>query len=108
MTTADLIADMFVHRAHVSTLTREGEWGDSFADPVWVDCFIDHSRTLVRDGAGAEVVSEATLTTHPHHAALFTPGSLVDLGSRTATVIKCAQAVGHHLDLPDHCEVVLT
>lgn len=108
MRAADELAEFYVHTVTVRTLTGGGAWGDEFADPVEVPCFIDHTRALVRNGAGAEVISEATLTCSPQDYQHFTPGTEVDLPDRTATVIKAGLADSGALDLPDHTEVTLT
>ncbi|GAA3705400.1 hypothetical protein GCM10023081_46790 [Arthrobacter ginkgonis] len=100
--------DFYVHTVTVHTLTSQGAWGDDYTPTAGVKCFIDDTRTLVRDGQGAEVISETNLTAPPYYASLFKPGSTVDLPSRTATVIKAGLADSGPLELPDHIEVWLT
>ncbi|WP_313816350.1 hypothetical protein [Citricoccus sp.] len=107
MSAADL-EEFYVHQATVRTLQSGGAWGDTFAPDRAARCFIDETRTLVRDGTGAEVISETTLTTPPEYDGWFLPGSEVDLPKRTATVIKAGLANSGPLDLPDHLEVALT
>lgn len=79
----------------------EGSYGDTYADPVAVPCIIDETRRVVRDTTGQQVVSEATLTLHPHTKAtaedgtvslhdpmeLFAPESEVLIDERTSRVI---------------------
>ena len=105
---AEDLAEFYVHTVSVETLQDEGPWGPVYAPAHDVPCFVDETRVLVRDGNGAEVVSEATLTTGPEHADRFTPGSLVHVNGRTAQVIKASAARSLDLDLPDHLEVALT
>lgn len=108
MTAAAEIAEFFVHTARVQTRGADTAWGTERADPVEIECFIDWGETLVKDGAGNEVVAQAVLTTHPEHTPLFRPGSLVEAMGRTAHVITASPAESHGLDLPDHVEVVLS
>lgn len=83
----------------VETYTGEGAYGPIFAAPVTVKVNVDQTRRLVRNPAGAEVVSEATLAVHPtprnettgatlDAATLFAPESRVTISGRSAKVIS--------------------
>ncbi|MBM7767357.1 hypothetical protein [Glutamicibacter nicotianae] len=108
MTAADELEDFYDKTVTVRTLTGTGSWGDTWEETTGVRCFADETRTQVRDGAGAEVISETTLTCPPEYAGIFKPGSEVILPTRTAFVIKAGIADPGLLDLPAHVEVNLT
>lgn len=108
MSAADQLEDFYDKTVTVRTLVGSDSWGDQWDETTGVRCFLDETRTLVRDGAGAEVISETTLTGPPEYASLFTPGSEVILPTRTANVIKAGVADPGLLDLPAHVEVALT
>jgi hypothetical protein len=105
---ADDLEEFYVHTVDVETFEGGGSWGESYTPHPGLRCFIDDSRRLVRDGQGAEVVSETTITAPPEYAPLFTPGSRVILPHRAASVITVAVAESGGLDLPDHVEAALT
>jgi len=86
----------------VSTRTGEGAYGPTYADPQTIRCAIDETRRLVRDTAGDQAVSEATLTLHPASdvldpagqvvgrvdpLAVFTPESPVTIEGRASRVL---------------------
>ena len=82
----------------VETYSGEGAYGPVFAASVTVKVNVDQTRRLVRNTAGDEVVSEATLAVHPaprdeatrallDATTLFTPESRVTIGGRAARVI---------------------
>lgn len=106
--TAEELDEFYVHEVTVRPLTGTGAFGPIYGPETTVPCFIDNTRGLVRNGEGAEIVSETTLTAPPQHAGAFPPGTEVDLPDRTATVIKAGEADSGNLDLPDHVEVNLT
>lgn len=108
MSTADELEDFYDKTVTVRTLTGTDSWGDQWETHENIRCFTDETRTLVRDGQGAEVISETTLTAPHEYAGIFTPGSEVILPTRTAAVIKAAVADPGLLDLPAHVEVNLT
>lgn len=108
MSATDELQDFYDTEVTVQTLTGAGAWGDTYETHEGVQCFLDDTRTLVRDNTGAEVISETTLTGPPEYAGIFQPGSTVDLPDRTATVIKAAHAKPGLLDLPAHVEISLT
>lgn len=108
MSAADELEDFYSDTVTVRTLTGTGGWGDTYTITENVRCFLDETRTLVRDGAGAEIISETTLTGPEEYAGIFLPGSEVILLTRTANVIKAAHAKPGPLDLPAHVEVWLT
>lgn len=108
MSSAGELEEFYVHTITVQTLTGNGAWGPTYETTENVRCFIDETRTIVRDAQGAEVISETTVTAPPEYAGIFLPGSLVTLPTREATVIKAGHASSGPLDLPDHVEVWLT
>ena len=102
--------EFMVHTATVRTLTGSGGMGSVYGAPIEVACFVDDKRRLVRAAVASQVVSESSLyDVDVAHAALYPPGSEVDLPSgRTSTVIAAAVHTSGDLDLPDHIEVALT
>jgi len=83
----------------VETYSGEGAYGPNFDAPVTVKVNVDQTRRLVRNTAGDEVVSEATLAVHPaprdettrallDATTLFTPESQVTISGRAAKVIS--------------------
>jgi hypothetical protein len=91
----------------VHTRTGSGSNGDVFAASVSVTGYLEDGRRLVRNSAGEQVVSEATLFTDPSTVATFTVDSKVDLPTRTARVILAKPRLIGDPDV-DHVEVVLT
>ena len=82
----------------VETYTGESAYGPNFAASVTVKVNVDQTRRLVRNSAGDEVVSEATLNIHPQPrdettgalldaTTLFMPESRVTISGRLAKVI---------------------
>ena len=83
----------------VETYSGDGAYGPIFEAPVTVKVNVDQTRRLVRNTAGDEVVSEATLAAHPaprdeatgvslDAVALFAPESAVTIAGRAAKVIS--------------------
>lgn len=104
----DELSGFWVHETTVRTYEGAGPFGETYADPVPVECFIDHRRQLVRDTQGREVTSEATITGPVEHGHRFTPESLTTVGGRERTVITLAIRESGDLDLPDHFEATTT
>lgn len=102
------LEDFYVHTVTVDVVTSGGPWGNEVTTSDPVRCFIDDSRSFVRDSNGTEVVSSTTITAPPEYAAMFGPGVGVNLPNRKAEVIAVAVADSKALDLPDHIEVSLT
>lgn len=89
----------------VQTRSGGGSYGDTLADPVTVPCLIEETRRMVRDASGQQVVSEATLTLHPHSRVtpeegsptianpmdLFTQGSEITINDRTSEVLAAKE-----------------
>jgi hypothetical protein len=98
----------FVNSVSVETLTGEGAYGEDFADPVTVACFIDDSTHLVRNKDGEEVVSNTVLYADSSQSAAFAVDSRVTVNGRTARVITLNAYDSVSLGLPDHVEVHLT
>lgn len=105
---ADDLADWWVHTVTVSPLAGSGAYGNTYGPQQPVTGFLDDSTRLVRDAAGAEVVSQSTFYTDVDLAGLFPPGSLVDVGTRITTVISAARRDAPGLGLPEHTEVTLS
>jgi hypothetical protein len=85
----------------VSVRTYEGEtaYGPEFAPARSFDCRAEHTRKLVRNTAGDEVVSEKTIYLPPTLGDLravdvFTVESLVELDGRVSSVIGCSSHRG--------------
>ncbi len=93
---------MLKDQVSVTTRTGEGAYGPTFAATLIVLCNVDETRRLVRDSAGDEAVSEATLLLHPSTRVVdalgavigavdpltaFTPESPVTIRGRTTTVL---------------------
>jgi len=83
----------------VESYTGDGAYGPNFDAPVTVKVNVDQTRRLVRNTAGDEVVSEATLAVHPQPrdetsgelldaTTLFTPETRVTIAGRAAKVIS--------------------
>lgn len=90
----------------IGTKLGRGPRGDVFAAPVNRTVIIEDGRQLVRDADGEQVVSSTTLFDRLDQAAIYTPGSKVAVGDRTAHVITARR---RDLD-PDvaHLEIALT
>lgn len=72
----------------VETYDSESAYGPTYNDPVEIRCNVDAKRRLVRNAAGDEVVSEATLHIHPSTPVeTFAPESRVTVNGRPTTVI---------------------
>lgn len=97
----------WVHTATIETFTGAGAYGDVFASPVTVSCFVDPSRRLIRNANGEQVVSESTLYTPVTNAALFTNDSRVTVNGVVARVVKVNTLTSGVLDLPDHTAINL-
>lgn len=74
----------------VETYGGEGAYGPAYAAAVNVRCNIEATRRLVRNAAGDEVVSEATLQVHLDNASSFTPESSVTIATRVSIVISAS------------------
>lgn len=104
----DELAEFWVHSTTVRTHAGSGPFGEDYEDPVDVPCFIDHTRQLVRDAQGREVVSQAVIRGPLGQGMRFTPESLTTVDGRERTVLSLAIRDGKELDLPDHFEATTT
>lgn len=104
----DELSEFWVHETLVRTYEGSGPFGETWADPVPVECFIDSTRKLVRANDGREVVAESTIIGPLEHAHLFTPESLTTIGSQERTVLTIARRDSKDLHLPDHFEATTT
>lgn len=100
----DDLDEFWVHETTVRTHERSGPFGEEYADPAVVRCFIDHTRQLVRDAQGREVTSEATIRGPVGQGMRFTPESRTTVGGRERIVLSLAIRDGGPLDMPDHFE----
>lgn len=98
----------FVNSVSVETLTGEGAYGDVFAAPVAVACFVDDAAHLIRNQQGEQVVSNTTIFADTVVAATFAVKSRVTVNGRVAQVITVNPYDSGALGLPDHVEVHLT
>lgn len=71
----------------IQTYGGESAYGPVYAAAVTVACNIEATRRLVRDSAGDEAISEATLAVHPDDAVSFTPESRITIAGRTSRVL---------------------
>lgn len=85
---AEIPETFLVHRAVVETLTGRGAYGDIYAAPVEIKCFIDSRRRLVRSLDGSEVISEATFLARLEHAERCSPESRIALHTETPGLIR--------------------
>lgn len=104
----DELAEFWVHETAVRTHEGSGPYGEEYAAPVTVPCFVDARRQLVRDTDGREVTSETTVTGPVREGPRFTPGSLTTVNGDERTVITLALRTGGGLDLPEHFEATTT
>lgn len=110
----ELPATFYVHRMAVQPLLGSGPYGDSYGDPVEVPCWINHTRRLVRNVEGEEVVSEATVALSLDFLPQTAPGSLLTLHTelyavplREATVIGQAPATDGGLGAWQHLQLTV-
>lgn len=86
----DVFDDWLTQSVAVRPLLGSTAEGVAFGDLVTVEGIaVEHSRRLVRDSDGREVVSETTLYV-PGGKPAFSPGDEVVIGARVSTVIRVA------------------
>lgn len=103
-----MLDDFYVHTVTVETKTGSGAYGDVYAAPVDVPCWLEPKRRLVRGKDGQEVLSSSFLSCDVVHAAVFTPDTRVTHDGKTAYVIGVNTFTSGPLGLPDHLEIDLT
>lgn len=101
----DLPAFLLRHSVVIEPFEGEGPFGPEYGDQVTEQAFVDDKRRLVRDAAGAEVVSETTV--YMRLAADCPTGSRVTVNGRTTYAISASRRDGGGLPTPDHLEVAL-
>lgn len=99
-------AMLLVHTVTVEAWEGRGPYGDTYAAPTTVRCFLDEQTRMVRDAAGEQVTSSSTFYARPD--AICPAKSRVTLPSgRTTTAIAAYRRDGGGLPTPDHVEVQL-
>lgn len=90
----------------IETYTGDGAYGPVFDPAITVKVNVDQTRRLVRNAAGVETISEATLMVHPEPrdeatgaildgVALFTPESRISVSGRSTTVLGVSPNTVH-------------
>ncbi|MBL1100145.1 hypothetical protein [Streptomyces coffeae] len=94
------------HRIQVEAYEGSGAYGDVYASPVTVRCFLDEQTRMVRAADGADTTSSSTAFCPL--ATVAPPGSRVTLPEgRKTVVINALRRDGGGLATPDHLEVQL-
>jgi hypothetical protein len=75
----------------VETLKGHGGRGAIFETSEEVRVRVDYKRRVIRNPAGVDVISDATLEADPSDAAKFTPESKVTIDGRAMKVLSVAQ-----------------
>lgn len=105
----DIPDELLVHTVSVETYDGTNSYGDTFAPPTNVPCFVDDQRKLVLSPDGAQVVSEATVLAKLDKTSTFTPKSRVTLpDGRSSIVINAKRRDDGDMGAPQHVEVVCT
>lgn len=106
---ADVPDYLLVHSITVETYAGTGAYGDTFAAPVQIRCFVDDQRKNVLAPDGSTVVSESTVIAKLTDAIKLAAKSKVTLPSgRHAIVINAKRRDDGGLGAPQHVEVVCT
>lgn len=107
----------WVHTVSVETYLGSGSFGDVYADPVSVDCWVDDAVKLVNNTQGEQVVSNSTVyaptdaaSSESATAGQFAPGSKVTMPSgHVGFVIRCGVFDSGALDMElDHVAANIT
>jgi hypothetical protein len=93
------------HEVTVEPFEGTGPFGPEYGEQVIERAFVDEKRKLVRNAAGAEVVSETTV--YMRLDAVCPAESRVTVNERTTFVIAASRRDGGGLPTPDHLEVAL-
>lgn len=83
-------AAMFRDSVAVETYSGDSAYGPIYGTSATVLCKVSTLRQLVRNSAGDEVVSEATLYVLPADESKFTPETRVTIAGRASTVLSVA------------------
>jgi hypothetical protein len=84
-----VVDDMMVHTVTVETLNESGAYGDTFAAPRELRCYVRDRVQQVRSSTGEQVVSLTELTVPIGDVDAYTPGSRVTVhGDRQALVVS--------------------
>lgn len=96
------------HKVTVEAKQGEGPYGETYAAPVTVKCFLEQKTRLVRSAEGDEVVSSSTVYCQLDALTKPPPKSRVTLPDGTVTkVILAHRNDGGGLPTPDHFEIQL-
>lgn len=105
----DIPDDLLVHTVSVETWQGTGAYGDIFAEPTPVACFVDDQRKNVLNADGDQVISESTIYAKLDKAETLAAKSRVTLpGGRPAIVINVKRRDDGGMGAPQHVEVVCT
>ncbi len=97
----------YAHTVSVETLTGTGAYGDVYAAPAEVPCWLEPKRRLVRNKDGQEVLSSSFLACDVTHEPKFVPDSKVTHNGHAAYVVGVNTFTTGDDDL-DHLEIDLT
>lgn len=87
----DIPTSMLVHTVTLEIVTARGSFGDAYADPIEVACFLRRRTQTLRDVDGGVLrVLYATITTLPEWFSAFTLGSRVTAGNFVGLVREVA------------------
>lgn len=98
----------WVHTGSVETYEDSGAYGDTWADPVDVACWVEGDQKLIADTGGNEVTSTSVVRGPLTDKDKFSPGSKFTYQGQTSRVVSLAWFDSGALDLDlDHYEARL-
>lgn len=101
--------DWWVHTGSVQTYEGSAAYGDVYANPVDVACWVEGEQKVVTNSQGTEVVSMTVVRGPLTDKDKFAPGSKFTYGGATAKVLTLAWFDSGSLDIGlDHYEARLT
>lgn len=99
----------WVNTGSLETYKGSGAYGDVYAAPVDVACWVEGGAKLVRNAQGDEIVSMSRVYGPKELAPLFAPGSKFTYAGTTTFVLWTMIQDSGSLNLGvDHVEVALT
>lgn len=106
----DPLADWWVHEIVVERFLGRSAYGDEFAEPVVLPCFVADGIKVTGNAQGEQVISTARATL-PASTAYIPVESRVtlppDFGNRVVKVVTVAVGNGGGQPTPDHVEIGL-